>query len=213
VACAEIDSVVIYIDSGAGQSMCSCSSAFADMISCEIEITGVAGSLQVYGCGTALFLVNDDSGQPFILRISNCLYGQGQFNLLSVSQMCQNPNNSVDFNLDSPTIFFSSTVRSRQRQIRLPLSLEDGLFALIATPFQLDDSRFPSLRKVNVTLDGVFRPSDNASTNRWNSKILVSTNPASCFLVASQSDYDYNLQSFCGNFLAPPQYPGLSPPI
>ncbi len=121
--------------------------------------------------------------------------------------MCQNPNNCVDFNLDSPALIFSSPVRSRQRQIRLPLSLEDGLFALAATPFQLDDSRFSSLRKVNVTLDGVFRPSDNASTNRWNSKILVSTNPASRFLIASQCDYDYNLQSFCGNFLAPPNIP------
>ena len=192
---------MIYVDSGAGQSMCSCSSAFADMIPCEIEITGVAGSLQVYGCGTALFVVDDDSGKPFILRISNCLYGQGQFNLLSVSQMCQNPNNCVDFNLDSPALIFSSPVRTRQRQIRLPLSLEDGLFALTATPFQLDDSRFSSLRKVNVTLDGVFRPSDDASTNRWNSKILVSTNQASRFLIASHCDYDYNLQSFCGNFL------------
>ena len=184
--------------------MCSCSSAFADMIPCEIEITGVAGSLQVYGCGTALFLVNDDSGQPFLLRISNCLYGQGQFNLLSVSQMCQNPDNSVDFHLDSPAILFSSIVRSRQRQIRLPLNLEDGLFALTATPFQLDDSRFPSLRKVNVTLDGVFRPSDNASSNRWNSRLLVSTNPASCFLIASPGGYDHNLQSFFAAISLPP---------
>jgi hypothetical protein len=207
VACAEIDSIVIYVDSGAGQSMCSCSSAFADMIPCEIEITGVAGSLQVYGCGTALFLVNDDSGQPFLLRISNCLYGHGQFNLLSVSQMCQNPDNCVDFKLDSPAIFFSSTVRSRQRQIRLPLALEDGLFAVTATPFQLDDSRFSSLRKVNVTLDGVFKPSDNASSNRWNSRLLVSTNPTSCFLVASPGGYDHTLQSFCSNFLAPPNIP------
>ena len=187
--------------------MCSCSSAFVDMVPCEIEITGVAGSLQVYGCGTALFLVDDDSGQPFLLRIHNCLYGQGQFNLLSVSQMCQNSHHVVDFNIDSPALIFSSTVRSRSRQIRLPLFLEDGLFALSAIPFQLDDSRFSSLRKVDVTLDGVFRPSDNPSANRWNSKILVSTNPGACFLVATQRDYDYNLQSFCSNFLAPPDIP------
>ena len=147
-------------------------SAFADMLPCEIEITGVAGSLQVYGCGTAFFLVDDDSGQPFILRINNCLYGQGQFNLLSVSQMCQDPNNSVDFHLESPALIFSSTVRSKKRQIRLPLSLEDGLFALGATPFQLDDPRFSTLRKVNVTPDGVFRPSNNQLDHRWNSKIL-----------------------------------------
>jgi hypothetical protein len=182
--------------------MCSCSSTFADMFPCEIEITGVAGSLQVYGCGTAFFLVDDDSGQPLILRVNNCLYGQGQFNLLSVSQMCQDPNNCVDFNLDSPALIFSSTVRSNRRQIRLPLSLEDGLFALGVTPFQLDDPRFSSLRKVNVTPDGVFQPSDNVSALRWNSKVLVSTHPGSCFLVASQCDFAHNLQSFCSNFLA-----------
>ena len=204
---------MIYVDSGAGQSMCSCSSAFADMVPCEIEITGVAGSLRVYGCGTALFIVYDDSGKPFILRINNCLYDQGQLNLLSVSQMCQDPNNCVDFDLDSPALNFSNTVRSKQRHIRLPLFLEDGLFALTASPFQLDDSRFSSLRKVNVTPDGVFRPSDNTSANRWNSKILVSTNPESCFLTASHCDYDYNLQSFCGTFLAPPQYSSLTSSI
>ncbi len=195
------------MDSGAGQSMCSCSSAFVDMAPCEIEITGVAGSLQVYGCGTALFLVDDASGEPFLLRIHNCLYGQGQFNLLSVSQMCQNADNSVDFNLDSPVLIFSYRVKNKLRAIRLPLFLEDGLFSLSATPFPLDDPRFSSLRKVDVTLGGVFRPSDSSSNNRWTSKILVSTNPGTRFLVASQNDFDYNLQSFCGNFLAPPSIP------
>jgi hypothetical protein len=165
------------------------------MVPCEIEITGVADSLQVFGCGTALFLVDDDSGEPFLLRIYNCLYGQGQFNLLSVSQMCQISHHIVDFNLDSPALIFSSKIRSPSRQIRLPLSLEDCLFALSAIPFHLDDSRFFTLRKVDVTLDGDFRPSDNPSANRWNSKILVSTNPGACFLVASQSNYDYNSQS------------------
>jgi hypothetical protein len=54
------------------------------MTPCKVEITGVAGSLQIYGCGTALFLVDDEAGRPVILRVHNCLYGQGQFNLLSV---------------------------------------------------------------------------------------------------------------------------------
>jgi len=111
----------MYVDSGAGQSMCSCSSAFVDMVPCEIEITGVGGSLQVYGCGTALFLADDESGQPFLLQIHNCLYGQGHFNLLSVSQLCQNSNNSVDFTLGSPVLVFSSRSKNLPREIRLPL--------------------------------------------------------------------------------------------
>ncbi len=99
--------MTIYIDSGAGQSLCSCSSAFADLTSCQVEITGVAGSLQIYGCGTAMFLVDDALGRPFILQVNNCLYGHGQFNLLSVSQFCQKNDNAVDLNLDSPVLLFN----------------------------------------------------------------------------------------------------------
>ena len=109
----------------------------------------MAGSLQIYGCGTALFLVEDEAGQPFVLRVHNCLYGQGQFNLLSVSQICQGVNNSVDFNLDSPALLLSTG--PKKRPVRLPLFLEDGLFAISGTPFPLDDSRFSSLRKADVT--------------------------------------------------------------
>jgi hypothetical protein len=195
--------MTIYVDSGAGQSLCSYSSAFADMTPCKVEIEGVAGSLQIYGCGTALFLVNDALDQPFILRVHNCLYGQGQFNLLSVSQLCQNACNSVDFTLQAPALLFGST----KRQIRLPLILDEGLFAISATPFQLDDSRFSSFRKVDATPGGVFCPSDDASSHRWTSRVLVSATPGALFLVAQHCDYDYNLQSYCANFLAPPSIP------
>ena len=85
----------------------------------QVEITGVVGSLQIYGSGTVLFLVSDESGQPFLLQIHNCLYGQGEFNLLSVSQMCQVVSNSVDFGLNSPALIFAS---GKKRQIRLPFS-------------------------------------------------------------------------------------------
>jgi hypothetical protein len=67
----------------------------------------------------------------------------------------------------------------------------------------LDDSRFESLRKVDVTPGGIFRPSDNSS-HRWNSKVLVSGTTDARFLVVQGCDYDYNLQSYCANFLAPP---------
>ena len=193
---------MIYVDSGAGQSLCTCSSAFMDLTPCQVEITGVAGSLQIYGSGTALFLVEDVSGQPFLLQVHNCLYGHGQFNLLSVSQFCQNPSNSVDLNLDSPSLLFGR----KKGEIRLPLVLDDGLFAIPATPFQLDDSRFSSLRKCEATPGRIFRPSDD-SVHRWNSRVLASANPGARFLVAQHCDFDYNLQSYCGNFLAPPSIP------
>ena len=173
-----------------------------DLTPCKVEITGVAGSLQIYGCGTAVFLVEDASGQSFLLQVHNCLYGHGQFNLLSVSQFCQNPNNSVDLNLESPSLLLGH----KKRTIRLPLFLEDGLFAILASPFQLDDPRFPSLRKCDATPRGPFCPSDNSS-HRWNSRVLVSANPEARFLVAQQCDFDYHLRSYCGNFLAPPSIP------
>ncbi len=194
--------MTIYVDSGAGQSLCTCSDAFMDLTPCKVEITGVAGSLQIYGCGTALFLVEDVSGQPFLLKVHNCLYGHGQFNLLSVSQLCQNPCNSVDFNLDSPSLLFGL----KKREIRLQLVLENGLFAILATPFPLDDPRYSSLRKCDATPTGPFCPSDN-SFHRWNSKVLVSANHGARFLVAQHCDFDYHLQSYCGNFLAPPSIP------
>ena len=96
---------------------------------------------------------------------------------------------------------------SKNRPVRLPLSLEDGLFALSGSPFPLDDPRFSSLRKADVTPGGIFLPSDDSSKHRWNSKVLVTANAKGRFLVAQNCDYDYNLQSYCGNFLAPPSIP------
>ena len=144
--------MTIYVDSGAGQSLCSCSSAFADMTPCKVEIEGVAGSLQIYGCGTALFLVNDAMDQPFILRVHNCLYGQGQFNLLSVSQICQNVHNSVDFALQAPALLFGSN----RRKIRLPLVLDEGLFAISALPSNWTILGFLLLGRLMLLPEGCF---------------------------------------------------------
>ncbi len=122
-----------------------------------------------------------------------------------MSQMSQIESNVVDFGLHSPALIFSSGFK--KRQIRLPLLLEDGLFAISVLPFQLDDPRFTSLRKVDVTPGGDFCPSDDISSHRWNSRVLVSANQRARFLVAQNCDYDYQLASYCGNFLAPPSIP------
>jgi hypothetical protein len=175
------------------------------MSPCQIEITGIAGSLRIYGIGTALFPGNDDSGKSFALRLHNCLFSRGQFNLLSVSQVCQKEGNSVDFSLASPDLMLQVN-GVKQRQVRFSLFLDDGLFGVRLEPLQLDDPRYGSLPKVEVTPGGLFQVSDEQSSNRWDSKVLVSASAGARILVAP-STYDWNLQSFCGDFLALPSIP------
>jgi hypothetical protein len=120
--------------------------------------------------------------------------------------MCQMEGNSVDFTLASPALVIRSA-SGRKRSIRLPLVLEDGLFAISVTPFQLDDPRYQTLSKLDVTPSGIFRLSDAVSTYRWAPKVLASASSTARILVAPSGDYDCNLQSFCDNFLAPPSIP------
>ena len=54
--------VRFYVDSGAGQCICSCSDAFQNIRACAIVVIGVAGSLPIHGIGTASFLVVDSKG-------------------------------------------------------------------------------------------------------------------------------------------------------
>ena len=180
------------------------------MSPCQIEITGVSGSLQIYGIGTALFIGEDFDGHQLALRVHNCLFSQGEFNLLSVSQVCQKEGHSVDFSLTAPEIRLRvSGVKSRQ--VRLPLFLDDGLFGIRVEPLQVEDPRYGRLPKVDVTPGGIFRVSDDRSSHRWTSKVLAIASAGARILVlpatSSVPDYDWSLQSFCGNFLAPPSIP------
>ncbi len=166
------DPLTFYVDSGAGQCLCSNDSSFIDMTPCMVEITGIAGALQIYGCGTALFLDREESGHAFVLRVHNCLFGRGQFNLLSVSQLNQKAENSVNLCLDSSTLTLR-TSGTKKRSIRFPLFVDDGLFGIKVEPLSSDDSRFFSLSKVDVTPGGEFQLSDDRM-HRWSSKILAS---------------------------------------
>ncbi len=193
------------MDSGAGQCLCLNDSSFIDMTPCMVEITGIAGALQIYGCGTAVFLARDTSERSFVLRVHNCLFGGGQFNLLSVSQLSQKAGNSVNLSLDSPTVTFR-TSGSKSRSVHFPLHVDEGLLGFEVEPLQVDDPRFFSLPKLDVTPSGEFLLSDDR-THRWTSRILASTTPAARILLSSSPDYDWNLASFCANFLAPPSLP------
>jgi hypothetical protein len=80
------DFATFYVESGAGQCLCSCASAFATMEACHVQVVGVAGRLNIHGQGTAMFLVCVE-GDEIILRIHNCLHSFCEFNLISVSQL------------------------------------------------------------------------------------------------------------------------------
>jgi hypothetical protein len=169
-----------------------------------VVLTGVSGSLQVHGCGTALFIARDDRGEEVLLRVHNCLFCYGDFNLISVSQFQQKSGNAVDFSLAAPSMTVSSSGLV-QRTVRLPLSLEDGLFALDAEPFQLDDPRYSSLVKCDATPKGDFVPSHSAPDSPWIPMLLASTNVSARILAAV--DFGDNLKDFCDGFMAPPAIP------
>ena len=69
----QANSVRFFIDSGAGQCMCSCADAFSSLKSCAIVVVGVAGNLPIRSFGTASFIAVDSSGNQRIIRIHNCL--------------------------------------------------------------------------------------------------------------------------------------------
>ncbi len=95
--------ILFHVDSGAGQSICSCPDAFLSLRPCATEIVGVSGSLPVFGIGTAMFVLRTTSDISVAGLIHDCLLSQGSpFNLLSVSQFQSSIRNSVDFAVGSP---------------------------------------------------------------------------------------------------------------
>ena len=176
------------------------------MSPCALEITGISGSLQIYGVGTALFLSQDNNGNPIVVRIHNCLCGHGEFNLISVSQLVQQKGNNVDFSLQNPYLTLVSSGQ-KGRHFRLPLSMDDGLFGLTLEPLQLNDSRYSRYPKCDVTPGGIFSLCNSETPERWRAKVLVSGTSSARILVAPSTNYDWNLQSFCSDFLAPPSIP------
>jgi hypothetical protein len=64
------DNITFYVDSGAGQSMCSCSEVFHTLRACAVLVVGVVGSMPVHGMGTACFVV-DVCGKESMLIVHN----------------------------------------------------------------------------------------------------------------------------------------------
>jgi hypothetical protein len=140
------------------------------------------------------------------MRVHNCLFSQGDFTLISVSQMCGKAGNRVDSSLVSPSLHLMSSGQKR-RGITIPLYLDDGLFAARFKTIQFDDPRYVRLPKCDVTPGGKFALASSGLGGRRRSKVLFSATKSARILVTKSHDYDWNLESFCGNFLAPPSLP------
>ncbi len=69
--------IVFHVDSGAGQSLCSCSDAFLNLRACAIQVIDISGSLPIFGVGTALFVIASAQGKEAVLLIHNCLLSEG----------------------------------------------------------------------------------------------------------------------------------------
>ena len=153
-----------------------------------------------------MFVAIDDLGSEVGLRIHNCLFSHGEFNLISVSQLGSVDGNRVDFPLTSPLMVLT-TSGSKRRQVSLPLRMDDGLFALRLEPLLADDPRWLHIPKCDVTPGGEFQFAGEDPGGRWNSRILVAASESARILVPHSSDYHWNLESFCSDFLAPPSLP------
>ena len=150
------DQVQFFMDSGAGQCMCSCVEAFSVIRPCAILVVGVSGSLPIHGIGTANFIVQDSTGKERIWKIHNCLLshrsdGEEEFNLISISQILRTRNIEVSFGMDSSVI----TVKSKNQigDFKFDICSEDGLYHINAEPISSNDWRFNNVVSVDFTLD------------------------------------------------------------
>jgi hypothetical protein len=216
-----------FVDSGAGQCLCSCSFAFITMESCHLQVVGIAGSMIIHGQGTAVFIVSVDGGE-FLLRIHNCLHSYGEFNLISVSQLKMVSGNLLDFSVENPFITFSKSKSSDANLLcpevlDVPLEIDDGLYALSLEPITPNDPRFSSLPSYDVTLPGLFVPaaltlgaismrsSDGAVGGEtmsppWTTAVL-SPSTGRVLAMSATLDFDEELRAFSDGFLAPAAIP------
>ncbi len=138
-----------YVDSGAGQSISSCTEAFTSVRRCAILVVGVAGTMPVHGMGTARFVVRMNDTEV-ILSIHNCLLCHGEkFNLLSVSQLLRSTNNAVVFEEGASRILLNNGTLNQ----RIDLKEEEGLYQTTMQPLNTNDERKDYLMKYDVTLE------------------------------------------------------------
>jgi hypothetical protein len=215
--------VTFYIDSGAGQCLCSCSSAFTTMEACHLQVVGVAGRLTIHGQGTAVFIASVN-GQEVLLRIHNCLHSFGQFNLISVSQLKMFSGNSLNFSVENPFLKFS-VPQSQSEEFpfsecfEIPIIMDEGLYSVSLEPVTASDPRYCTLPVFDVTPPGKFVPvthmscasagSDDAVTTlSWTTEVLSPPSTMGRVLALNAAmDFDHELRAFSDEFLAPVAVP------
>jgi hypothetical protein len=211
--------VVFHVDSGAGQSLCSCADAFISLRACAIEVMRVSGSLPIFGVGTALFAYTHATGAVSILLLHNCLLSQGGvFNLLSVSQLQMSRVHSVNFSSDSPRL----DLKSASGSVQIPLSLADGLYSVSLEPISVNDVRYGAHPRFDLTTKGEYSPAtaDRACLatkegvsplGNWTCRLLVAPSSSHRIMAFPSAEgeaaFDSHLREFCQRFLAPLSIP------
>ena len=214
--------VTFYIDSGAGQCLCSCSSAFITMEACHLQVVGVAGRLTIHGQGTAVFIASVN-GQEVLLRIHNCLHSFGQFNLISVSQLKMVSGNSLNFSVENPFMKFSAPHSQSEDfpfsdGLEIPIIMDEGLYSVSFEPITASDPRFGTLPVFDVTPPGTFIPithmlcasagSDEAVSLSWTTEVISPPSTMGRVLALNAAmDFDHELSAFSDDFLAPVAIP------
>jgi hypothetical protein len=208
--------VVFHVDSGAGQSLCSCADAFISLRACAIEVIGVSGSLPIFGVGNALFAYTHDTGLVSIILLHNCVLSQGEvFNLLSVSQLQASRLHSVK--------------SSDSGSVKVPLSLADGLYSVGLEPISVNDVRYGTHSRFDLTAKGDYSPPTVAETclatkegasplGNWVCRLLVAPSTSRRVMAFPAAEegaaFDSHLREYCQRFLAPlsiPRPPYLRP--
>ena len=140
------------------------------MDACHLELVGVSGSLAIHGQGTAIFLLTIEDVGEVILRIHNCLYSFGEFNLLSASQLQMVSGNSLDLSVEDPHLCLGESLLGPEnnssaddlgginKALKIPLVMDEGLYSLVMEPLSPDDPRFGMLPIYDVTPPGPFVP-------------------------------------------------------
>jgi hypothetical protein len=157
------------------------------------------------------FLLMIDDVEEIILRIHNCLYSFGEFNLLSVSQMQMESGNVVDFAPGDPHLLLegvtpdvnpdSESPGELITTVKIPLTMNEGLYSLFLEPLSPDDIRFTRLPIFDVTSPGPFVPTSQ-KVYLAAGKMFPEEDPHTVPTWTIQ-DYDVELTGFCDNFLAP----------
>jgi hypothetical protein len=193
---------------------------------CALEVVGVAGSLPIFGRGTAVFVLTLKGGEEILVRIHNCLYSFGEFNLLSVSQMQALTRNVLNLSLDSPRLRLygdtgsgdSSPVQRQRQFVDIPLIMDDGLYCLHLNPISTDDCRFHELQMFDITPPGEYEPATQridrfcgaAKTMLplWTTCAFYTSPPTGrIYSLNGAIDFHANLKSFSDEFLAPAGLP------